>query len=80
MKIKLVSNVITPYGSFNKNDELDSKNLPVSFLNHLVNDCQAATVISTVISTDTKMTRPVVENKINQTVINNKSVKKKKRI
>ncbi len=73
MKVKLVSNVITPYGSLDKGMELSSDKYPESFLRHLVNDCNAATIISN----NEKMVKQVIENKIEPTLQENKSNKKK---
>jgi len=42
MKIKITSNPITPYGSFNAGAIISDDNYPLEFLNHLVDDCGAA--------------------------------------
>jgi len=42
MKIKITSNPVTPYGSFNNGAIISDENYPIEFLNHLVDDCGAA--------------------------------------
>ena len=45
MKIKMISMAMTPNGIFEKDMILTDARYPVAFLNHLVNDCNAAEVI-----------------------------------
>jgi len=42
MKIKIIANPITPYGDFSRGDIISDKHYPISFLNHLVDECGAA--------------------------------------
>jgi len=42
MKIRIISNPITPFGDFSVGDVLDDTKYPIKFLNHLVDDCNAA--------------------------------------
>ena len=41
MKVKILGNPITPYGSFNNGQILTSEKYPVSFLTHLVEEAGA---------------------------------------
>ncbi len=42
MRIRMKTNPITPYGSFGVGDVLNDDSYPKEFLEHLVNDCNAA--------------------------------------
>jgi len=80
MKIRIISNPITPYGSFDKGKVLTTEKYPESFLRHLVDDCGAAEYI------EVKMETPVIENKmvkkpvpVNKAITNASLPTKKKR-
>ncbi len=42
MKIKIIANPITCFGDFSRGQIIDDNKYPVSFLNHLVDECGAA--------------------------------------
>lgn len=42
MRIRVITNPITTYGSFAVGDILNDQNYPCEFLHHLVDDCGAA--------------------------------------
>lgn len=54
MKVKVLSNPITPYGAFHVGQVLTSDKYPESFLNHLVKDCGAASYVEDQIAHEVK--------------------------
>ena len=75
MKVKIISTPITPYGSFEKGQQISSPQYPEAFLKHLVNDCNAAVFIDEIKpEIQEKMVEKPVENKMEVPVITNKQV------
>ena len=62
MKVRIISNPITPYGSFDKGQILETPKFPEAFLIHLVEDANAAEYI------EAKIIDPVIENKISPSI------------
>lgn len=57
MKIRIISNPITPYGDFSRGQIIGTDKYPEAFLRHLVDGARAAEYI------EAKIVQPVVETK-----------------
>jgi len=86
MRIRLIANPITMYGSFRAGEVLTDANYPIPFLQHLVNDCNAAEFldIETKVDTDYEVKKsapslPLSQpDKVSQKKMSKSRVKKRK--
>lgn len=56
MKIRMTGQAFSPYGVFEKDQELTERALPRAYMYHLVNDCGVAEIIEPEKKIETKVT------------------------
>ena len=61
MKIKMTGQAFSPYGGFEKGQELTERALPVAYMYHLVNDCHVAEIIESEKKIETRIIEPEIK-------------------